>query len=60
MVFDRVEELEKTAKYIICCHVEGLLSYFNDTKVLSIDLASRGRNIGKAYLNFLVLKGWQG
>jgi hypothetical protein len=29
-------------------------------KLLSIDLTNKFRGIGKAYLNFLVLRGWRG
>jgi hypothetical protein len=60
VVFDPMGVRGITAKYLICCPLDGLLSYFEDSKVLAIDVAVKGRNIGKAYLNFLVLKGWRG
>ena len=40
--------------------MERLLSYFNDMNLLSIEVCNKYRVIGKAYLNFLVLKGWRG
>lgn len=49
-----------TARYVICCPMQRLLDYLLDMKVLGIDVTCRGKSIGKAYLNFLVLKGWRG
>lgn len=47
-------------KYLICTPIERLLSYFNDMKLLAIEICNKYRAIGKAYLNFLVIKGWRG
>jgi hypothetical protein len=47
-------------KYIICCANEGLLSYLADMKFLTIDVSMKKKSIGKAYINFAMLKGWKG
>jgi hypothetical protein len=54
------EEEECLAKYIVCSSVDRLIGYLIDMKLLAIEVGSKNRVIGKAYLNFLVLKGWKG
>ena len=40
--------------------MEGLFAYLEDTKIATIDVVTKGKVVGKAYLNFLVMKGWRG
>lgn len=47
-------------KYIVCSSIERLLAYLFDMKLLSIEISTKIKTIGKAYLNFAVLKGWKG
>lgn len=47
-------------KYIVCSSIERLLAYLFDMKLLSIEISTKTKTIGKAYLNFAVLKGWKG
>jgi len=47
-------------KFIICCTNEGLLSYLTDMKLLTVDVSIKKKSIGKAYINFTILKGWKG
>jgi hypothetical protein len=56
----RSQNISVSGKYVLCCSVEGLLSYFTDMKVVSVDVSSKNKSVGKAYLNFLMLKGWRG
>jgi len=45
---------------LVCCPFDKLLTYLCDMKLLGIQMKINKRVIGKAYLNFLLLKGWKG
>ena len=47
-------------KYIVCSSIERLLAYLFDMKLLSVEISAKAKTLGKAYLNFSVLKGWKG
>jgi hypothetical protein len=36
------------------------MTYLFDMKLLGIELTAENRAVGKAHLNFLLLKGWKG
>ena len=57
---DQQDQNSVVTKYIICCPNEGLLSYLTDMKLLTVDVSMKKKSIGKAYINFTILKGWKG